>query len=153
MLRRRQTMKRRDSKGLLDELHALFGVSDVGKVEEAEYEDKKVYILDDKVAFIRDVNGLYPYLGGSEVDRLPSVVVDMGAVPYVCNGAEVMAPGIKEMPDAFEEGDIVVVRDYTHRKALSVGKALKSSAEIEASRKGKVIQNLHYVGDKLWRLA
>jgi len=146
-------MKRRDSKGLLDELHALFGVSDVGKVEEAEYEDKKVYILDDKVAFIRDENGLYPYLGGVEVDRLPSVVVDMGAVPYVCNGADVMAPGIKEMPDAFEEGAIVVVRDVTHRKALSVGKALKSSAEIEASRKGKVIRNLHYVGDKIWKLA
>jgi len=146
-------MKRRDSKGLLDELHTLFGVSDIVKVEEAEYEDKKVYILDDKVAFIRDENGLYPYLGGIEVDRLPSVVVDMGAVPYVCNGADVMAPGIKEMPDAFEEGALVVVRDVAHRKALSVGKALKSSAEIEASRKGKVIRNLHYVGDKIWKLA
>jgi len=146
-------MKRRDARGLLDELESLFGVTGVKKAEEADYEDKKVYILDDRMAFIRDVNGIYPFLGGVEVDRLPSVVVDMGAIPYVCNGADIMAPGIKEITGGFEEGDIVVVRDVTHRKALSVGRALKSSAEIEASRKGRVIQNLHYVGDKLWKLA
>jgi PUA-domain protein len=153
MLRKRQSMKRRDARCLLEELESLFGVTNVKKAEEAEYEDKKVYILDDRMAFIRDANGIYPFLGGSEVDRLPSVVVDMGAVPYVCNGADIMAPGIKEITGGFEEGDIVVVRDVTHRKALSVGRALKSSAEIEASRKGRVIQNLHYVGDKLWKLA
>jgi len=121
-------------------------------VEEAEFEDKTVYILDDSPDFISDGNGLYPHLGSGKVNLLPSVVVDMGAIPYVCNGADVMAPGIKEM-EAFDEGDIVVVRDITHRKALAVGKALKGSAEIEASRKGRVIQNLHYVGDKLWKLS
>lgn len=153
MLRKRQSMKRREARDLLEQLGRLFRVSGVTKVEEAEFEDKKVYILDDSLDFIRDGNGLYPHLSSGKVNMLPSVVVDMGAIPYVCNGADVMAPGIKEMADAFDEGDIVVVRDITHRKALAVGRALKSSAEIEASRKGKVIQNLHYVGDKLWKLS
>jgi PUA domain protein len=57
------------------------------------------------------------------------------------------------MPDTFEEGTIVVVRDITHRKALAVGKALRSRTDIEASRKGRAVQNLHYVGDKMWKLA
>jgi PUA domain protein len=152
MLRKRQSMKRRDARELLEQLEHVFGVSGVGKVEEAEYEDKKVYILDDSLDFIRDGNGLYPHLSSGKVNLLPSVVVDMGAIPYVCNGADVMAPGIKEM-DSFEEGDIVVVRDITHRKALAIGRALKGSAEIEASKKGRVVQNLHYVGDKLWKLS
>ena len=146
-------MKRREARDLLEQLGRLFRVSGVTKVEEAEFDDKKVYILDDSPDFIRDGNGLYPHLSSGKVNLLPSVVVDMGAIPYVCNGADIMAPGIKEMADAFDEGDIVVVRDITHRKALAVGRALKSSAEIEASRKGKVIQNLHYVGDKLWKLS
>jgi PUA domain protein len=146
-------MKRREARDLLEQLGRLFRVSGVTKVEEAEFEDKKVYILDDSPDFIRDGNGLYPHLSSGKVNLLPSVVVDMGAIPYVCNGADVMAPGIKEMAGAFDEGDIVVVRDITHRKALAVGRALKSSAEIEASRKGKVIQNLHYVGEKLWKLS
>jgi len=145
-------MKRREARDLLEQLERLFGVSGVNRVEEAEFEDKKVYLLDDSPDFIRDGNGLYPHLSSGKVNLLPSVVVDMGAIPYVCNGADVMGPGIKEM-EAFDEGNIVVVRDITHRKALAVGRALKSSAEIEASRKGKVIQNLHYVGDKLWKLS
>lgn len=145
-------MKRREARDLLEQLERLFRVSDVNKVEEAEFEDKKVYFLDNSPDFIKDGNGLYPHLSSGKVNLLPSVVVDMGAIPYVCNGADVMAPGIKEMM-VFEEGDIVVVRDITHRKALAVGRALKSSAEIEASRKGRVIQNLHYVGDKLWKLS
>jgi PUA domain protein len=74
----------------------------------------------------------------------------MGAVPFVCKGADVMAPGIKDIPTAFPEGALVVIRDVNHKKALSVGKALRGSAEIMESKKGKVIQNLHYVGDKIW---
>ncbi|NIN69992.1 MAG: RNA-binding protein, partial [Anaerolineae bacterium] len=93
-----------------------------------------------------------PYLGGTHVDRLPRVVVDMGAIPYVCNGADVMAPGVTDM-DSFMAGDLVVVRDVTHGKALAVGRALKSSSDIEAARKGKVLENLHYVGDRLWKAA
>jgi PUA domain protein len=74
----------------------------------------------------------------------------MGAIPYVCNGADVMAPGITDMIGEFEEGDIVVVRDVRHNKALAVGKAMRTSREIMDSKKGKVIRNLHYVGDRLW---
>jgi predicted RNA-binding protein (TIGR00451 family) len=46
-----------------------------------------------------------------------------------------------------------VVRDVTHGKALAIGRALKSTPEIEAARKGKVVENLHYVGDRLWGAA
>jgi len=42
------------------------------------------------------------------------------------------------------------VRDIRYSKALAIGKALKSSVEIMAEKKGKVIKNLHYVGDKIW---
>lgn len=152
MLRKRKSLKRKTAKKLVEELSSGFGEIDVKRVESAELEDVTVYLLDDVVEFVRDGDALYPYLGGSYVDRLPRVVVDMGAIPYVCNGADVMAPGITDM-DSFEAGDLVVVRDVTHGKALGIGKALKSSQDIEASRKGKVVENLHYVGDRLWKAA
>ena len=75
----------------------------------------------------------------------------MGAIPYVCNGADVMAPGIKEIKGEFEEGDLVVVRDVEHGKALAIGKALVGSDEMKEMRKGKAVTNLHHVGDKLWK--
>ena len=150
MLRKRKSLKRKAAKKLFEELSSVFGEIDAERVESAVLEDVTVYLLDYVVEFVRDGDAIYPFLGGSHVDGLPRVVVDMGAIPYVCNGADVMAPGIADM-DSFEVGDHVVVRDVTHGKALAIGKALKSSSDIEASRKGKVIENLHYVGDSLWK--
>ena len=152
MLRKRKSLKRKAAKKLFEELSSVFGEIIAERVESAVLEDVTVYLLDYVVEFVRDGDAIYPFLGGSHVDGLPKVVVDMGAIPYVCNGADVMAPGIADM-DSFEVGDLVVVRDVTHGKALAIGKALKSSSDIEASRKGKVIENLHYVGDSLWKAA
>jgi len=145
-------LKRKMAKKLVEELSSVFGEIIAERVESAELEGVTVYLLDDVVEFVRDGDTLYPYLGGNHVDGLPNVIVDMGAIPYVCNGADIMAPGITEM-EPFEVGDLVVMRDVTHGKALAIGKALKSSSDIEASRKGKVIENLHYVGDGLWKAA
>lgn len=146
-------MKRKAAKELLEEIHTNFSYVEADKFEEAEFDDKLVYYLDNKIEFVRDENGLYPYIGGKYVGRLPTVVVDMGAIPYICNGADIMAPGIVEIRHPFKEGDVVVIRDVSHGKALAIGKAKKSSKEIEESKTGKVISNLSYVGDKLWNAA
>ncbi|MFH1179457.1 MAG: DUF1947 domain-containing protein [Candidatus Bathyarchaeota archaeon] len=152
MIRRRQTIKRKDARSLLDELSGKFGAIEAQRIEIAEFEEKKIVFLDERIAFVRDENGAYPYLRSSFTEKLPKVVVDMGAIRFVCNGADVMAPGITDMDD-FAEGAVVVIRDVNHGKALAIGVANKSSAEIMASKKGKVIRNLHYVGDKLWEAA
>lgn len=142
-------MKRKAAKKLLAELSDTFVDLQAGKVETAKFEEKELYLFDESIEFVKDENGFYPFLGGSYLDNLPKVVVDMGAIRFVCNGADVMAPGITDM-GAFGVGDIVVIRDVTHGKALAIGVAKKSSVDIEMSKKGKVIKNLHYVGDKLW---
>jgi len=150
-VRRRRALRRKDAGALLEEASGLVGEVKASKVEEAEAEDgRTVYLLDDEILFFRDGDSLVPTLRDPYVDRLPAAVVDMGAVPFVCKGADVMAPGITEVRGEFEEGHLVVVRDIRHGKALAVGRALRPSKEIMASRKGRAIQNLHYVGDKLW---
>jgi PUA domain protein len=150
-VRKRRALRRKDARALLEEASGLVGEVKASKVEEAEAEDgSTVYLLDDEILFFRGGDSLVPTLRGPYVDRLPAVVVDMGAIPFVCKGADVMAPGITEIRGEFEEGRLVVVRDVRHGKALAVGRALRPSKEIIASRKGKAVQNLHYVGDKLW---
>lgn len=152
MLSKRKTLNRRTANKLVEELSSLFGEIDAERFESAVLDEATVYLLDDVIEFVRDGDDLYPYLAGTHVDRLPRVVVDMGAIPYVCNGADIMAPGITDM-DSFEAGDLVVVRDVTHGKALAIGRALKSKSEIEAVKKGRVVESLHYVGDRLWGAA
>ncbi|MCW3992590.1 MAG: DUF1947 domain-containing protein [Candidatus Bathyarchaeota archaeon] len=145
-------MRRKDARRLIEEASALLGAVRPDRVEEAELEDGfSVYLLDGVPLLARAGGALFPTLMCPCLARLPAVVVDMGAVPYVCNGADVMAPGVVEVRGDFEEGGLVVVRDVRHGKALAVGGALTSSAEMRAEGRGKVIRNMHYVGDKLWR--
>ncbi len=80
------------------------------------------------------------------------VTVDMGAVPYVTNGADIMRPGITDIDEAVEKGDFVVITEERHGKPLAIGETLYSGKEINQMHQGKVIENIHYVGDKLWNL-
>lgn len=78
------------------------------------------------------------------------VQVDMGAVPFVCNGANVMSAGINDASIEIGVGQYVWIREENHHKPLGVGKVIMNREEMIQSEKGKAIQALHYIGDKIW---
>lgn len=86
------------------------------------------------------------------LENFPSVTVDMGAVKFMCNGANVMRPGIKNYSE-FSENDIVCVIEESQHKYLAVGKSLVNSLEMKEMSKGEVIKNLHYISDKYWEIS
>ena len=108
-------------------------------------------IITGKGLKILKINEEYlPFLSETEIlKKFPSVEVDMGAVKFMCKGANLMRPGIKKFTE-FEEGKLVCIVEETHHKFLAVGKAMVSSAELEKMEKGEVIQNIHYISDKFW---
>ncbi len=85
--------------------------------------------------------------------HLPNVVVDMGAVPYVCKGADVMAPGIVRFEGEFDKGDLVLIVDQKYGKMLALGEALYGVEEARNMEKGAVVKSVHFVGDKIWETA
>jgi predicted RNA-binding protein (TIGR00451 family) len=112
------------------------------------------YVLNRQTIFIIHNQGgenerYLPHLKTNYYANFPSVYVDKGAIRFVVNGADLMVPGISEL-DEFEKNNLVVIRDAEHKKALAIGLASFSSNEIKEMKKGKVIQNLHFVGDKYW---
>ncbi|HLE97853.1 MAG TPA: RNA-binding protein [Candidatus Thermoplasmatota archaeon] len=80
------------------------------------------------------------------------VTVDMGAVKFVVNGADVMAPGIVEADPGIRPGDLVWVRDERNKQPLAVGEALLAGASMPRGPKGKAVKSLHYLGDELWNV-
>ena len=80
------------------------------------------------------------------------MVVDVGAIAYVCNGADIMIPGIRKINGEIKKGSAVLIRDEKYDKKLALGVSLFDDDEIKSMKKGKVIENLHYVGDKIWQL-
>jgi PUA-domain protein len=113
--------------------------------------DDDVLFVDKEMCFIHKDGSWFPTvkLLLKKPFILPKVVVDMGAVKFVVNGADIMRPGIR-LCDTFEKGAFVVIVDETHNKPLAVGQALFSSEELLAQTGGKVVSSLHYVGDEYW---
>ena len=93
-----------------------------------------------------------PFLSETKMlERFPSVMVDMGAVKFMCKGANVMRPGIKKFTE-FEKEQLVCIVEESQHKFLAVGKAMASSSELENMEKGEVIKNIHYISDKFWEI-
>lgn len=97
-------------------------------------------------------NLIVPHLVEKDLlSHFPCVIVDMGAVGFICNGANVMRPGITHA-DGFGESEIVVVKDQVHNKSLAIGYSRVDAGTMMNLEKGPVINNLHYVGDIFWNL-
>lgn len=94
-----------------------------------------------------------PFLSETSLlEKFPKVVVDAGAIKFVCNGANIMRPGIKKFTE-FQKDQIVCVTEETHNKFLAIGKTLVSSEEMTNMTKGEAVKNLHYISDKHWEAA
>jgi PUA domain protein len=118
-----------------------------------ELDDGKRLLAADKNVLAAQIDSetLVPFLRSGEdlMAHFPSVTVDMGAIKFVCNGANVTRPGITNF-DLFKRGAIVIVKDQNHGKAIAVCKALEDSETAKNMSKGYVLDNLHYISDKLW---
>ena len=109
-----------------------------------------VIITGNEITAIKIGENILPFLDDIPIlEKFPYVTVDMGAVKFVCKGANVMRPGITKFSD-FESGEIVCVIEESQNKFLAVGKAEMSSKEAEGSRNGEVIKNMHYISDDFW---
>ena len=155
--RRRHFLKEKEAKRFLLEISKTLGTdieqllgSKTG-VEVNETEIAEIFFFNGRPLLARSNGVLFPTLYFEELfSVIPKIVVDMGAVPYVCKGADVMAPGVRAIKGEFKENDLLLIVDERHGKPLAVGVALFGSEDMKALDSGKIVKNLHYVGDKLW---
>eukprot|EP00928_Gymnodinium_smaydae_P074685 TRINITY_DN57710_c0_g1_i1.p1 TRINITY_DN57710_c0_g1~~TRINITY_DN57710_c0_g1_i1.p1 ORF type:complete len:270 (-),score=76.76 TRINITY_DN57710_c0_g1_i1:50-811(-) len=86
---------------------------------------------------------------------MPIVRVDKGAIKFVLRGAAIMCPGLTSpggrMEDC-EEGACVQVTAEGTEHACAVGVLTMSTDDIKKVNKGVCIENIHFLGDGLWKL-
>ena len=155
LIKRRYHLRRALLRKLTREVVEKFGEPAAellkGPIEFLELEEgSEVILAAGEALLFRSIDKVFPTL--KSLDRIPlkRVVVDMGAVPHVANGADVMAPGVVSADGGITLGEGVAIVDERHGKPIAVGQALVPGAEMQGL-KGKVIKNLHYVGDEMWR--
>jgi len=156
-LRKRHRLRQKEIAALSSGLETALGTktfSERDVVDMAEGPEYDVVFVNGKIlAFtpggvpFLTVRGLLTY---AALKRF--VTVDMGAVKFVYNGADVMGPGVVACDLAISEGDLVWIRDVKNLRPLAVGRAVVSGETMSRKEKGKVVQSIHHVGDKLWEI-
>jgi PUA-domain protein len=149
-------LKDRESKQIIKEFvnrypSSMESLNSVKHLEEQVVEDSAVFFVDGKPWIVRTQGQLLPSLKYDLiVNMLPKIVVDMGAIPHVANGAQIMRPGIRQIEGQFNKNDLLAILDEKHRKIIALGIAEMDSEMMRSLAKGRVITNIHYVGDPMW---
>jgi PUA domain protein len=157
-IKNRHRIKKKEIKNILTELKNNFDsdfFSEDARVEVGDFENFRIIIVEGEVLFIIYKERIILTLKGLLKYKIEDyyVIVDMGAVGFVTKGADIMVPGIVDADTKIRENDFVWVCDERHRKPLAIGIALMSGEEMKHKNKGKGVKNIHYVGDKLWKLS
>lgn len=156
-VRKRKRLREKEVRALSEEISSRSGVqvfTTEDTVDQAESSDLYLVFVNGEVdAFVKEgkafltVRGLLKYPA-----KRSYVTVDMGAIRFVINGADIMGPGIVEADESIQPGDMVWVRDEKNLKPLAVGEAMVTGSDMRQKKPGKSIKNILFVGDKVWKL-
>ena len=161
-IRKRRPVRRKNIAPLLKALESSLGIDlsvDGAFLEMAEYGPWQMVFVD-KVAKAIEVknsdNERFTFLtlrGFLEhSDAAKWVDVDHGAIPFLMNGADCMVAGVQAADEDIAVGELVWIRDMTHKKPLAIGWSTMDGQEMATATKGKGIKTLHWIGDELWEM-
>jgi PUA domain protein len=123
------------------------------QVEVAEFQIATLFLINGKPLLANFEGTLIPTLiFENALSLMPTIEVNMGAIPFICKGADVMSPGVSRIKKEFAAKDYVTVTDDRYNKFISLCVALTDSATARSSKQGKIAKNIHHVGDRLWGL-
>ena len=152
-VKKRYFLKKKKIKEIKKEL-GEYGtlINNKDSVELLEVDPNDFILVNGEPYIIMIDNKPYPTLKAALNENLnaKTAVVDMGAVKFMTNGADVMSPGITKADENIQEGNVVLVVEESHHKPLVVGISLITGPEMEENDKGKAIKTLHYIGDDIW---
>lgn len=156
-IKNRHRLKNKEIKNIQNELQNTYNqyfFDEKSSLETGDLEGTKIILVDDIPCFIIHENKIVFTLHGIHKynPKEKRVTVDMGAIKFVTNGADVMAPGIVDADKGINMNDQVWICDERHHKPLAVGIALMNGEQMIKKRQGKAVKVIHYVGDRLWTL-
>lgn len=150
---KREQLSKKDLKELIGQLESRGIVCTFSKKDKAEKIDNKILAVNGEPDYFFHEGKIYPSLKlilREGADRFKKISVDEGAVKFVIKGADVMRPGVVDIDEGISVGDFIVITDCNHGKPLAEGISLYDSDEMRTLEKGKIVKNIHHVGDALW---
>jgi PUA domain protein len=152
-IKKRYHLKKKKLKEIKNELKEYSDIiSDKANVEMLETDSYSFILINSNPYIILINNKPFPTLKAIMDNNIhgKQVIVDMGAVKFMANGADVMSPGIVATDENIDKSDVVVIVDENHEKPLAIGISLITGNEMVKNDKGKAIKTIHFIGDTIW---
>jgi len=156
-IKKRHLLKKREQREEIDriesDLGSSIGLDSKAKLEGGILDDgSRILLLNNEILFFEHEGRNFPTLRAilDGIIEIPTVTVDMGAVKFVVNGADIMRPGITKVDDSVSANGIVAIVDERHGKPLAVGVSKLAASELRAATSGKVVKSIHHINDDLW---
>ena len=154
----RKFLSNKDKRLLQMKLSEIYGESIVDLIqntenlEEARADEGKILLKENRMWFFSYNDLLIPsiYCLRESSMKLPKVIVDVGAIRFITNGADVMAPGVVFFDETIRKDAIVAIHEERAETIIAVGMSLMDAQEFEKTKKGKVVKMLHYLKDDIW---
>ena len=117
----------------------------------------ELYIMEGNIICFKRNKDFYPtmWLLLQYPHIMPKYQVDKGAIRFVLAGANIMCPGLTSNGGNMEDVEAgAAVAIYAEGKdiPIGIGQTTMSTKEIREINKDIGVNNLHYIGDDLWRL-
>jgi PUA domain protein len=154
----RKFLSKKDKKQLQLKLSEIYGdtiedlILKTDNLEEARTDEGSLLLKGNKIWFFSHNDQLIPsiYCLRDSYLKLPKIVVDVGAIRFITNGADVMAPGVVYFEENISKNEIVAIHEEKADTIIAVGSSLIDGHEFEKTKKGKVVKMLHYLKDHIW---
>jgi len=152
-----ESLSSRERKEIIEEAEKLFKnpgalLPKKGKTQKHTNEKDEIgYIVNNRdLILIKKEGKIIPSLHiARDVELiLPKIVVDLGAIRFVTNGADIMRPGITHIDDEVIEGTLVVIVEERNGAPLAFGVAMYDAVDMRNMDNGRVVTNLHHLKDE-----
>ncbi|MCE7741652.1 MAG: DUF1947 domain-containing protein [Candidatus Heimdallarchaeota archaeon] len=158
-IKSRNMLSKKDKKTLKENLEMFYGEGIILSfektlaIEEVRTDEGTFLVKDGRIWFFdydKQQTPTIHFLRENKIG-LPKIVVDTGAIRFITNGADVMAPGIVYFDEKITEGSVVSIHEEKADSLLGVGISLVNSEKFEKTKQGKVIKTIHHLKDDIWK--
>lgn len=149
----------KDKKKLIQDIGEYYSINKKDEIIEFEnilFKNKEPFLIDGKSLknYSSNLKVEYiPHLKSYEISNLKKVTIDVGAVPFLLKGADMMRPGVVHIDDEIELNELLVIVDEVKGLKIGIGQSMYSSQDMKSMQSGKVIKTLHYFKDSLYDIS
>lgn len=158
LIKKRKILSKKEKKLLLEDLISEYGevisshIELSTMLEEVSTDEGILIAKSGKIWFFNSDGYILPsiYFLRESGFELPEIVVDIGAIKFITNGADVMSPGVVLFNKEISKGTLVVIKEEKANSIIGVGSSLINSEDFNKSQKGKIVKLIHHLKDKIW---